>query len=941
MRATLVPVDLVRLTTYSDRVAETVSRTFHFCGQPAVQFDFKNEGTVRDFEPLIDSIGDVAMDVNHLPSVDDGSIVRRSWDVTLVNATLEGSRVAEVLDGENISSARVEWYQLLVEPGDLQAPLTDLSSYTGAEATLLYDGWVERAAPIDEDSVTLRCSTRVDSVEWLRASSDADPAFIGRRLPIVYGAAKRVEAVADNVGAVSTLAVELTDAAPTITLSDATSFPTSGNAMIGAESVSWTGKSGNDLTTVTRGANSTTAALHLVGENSVIRMLRDRGEVVLEVVATATFVVAGHEVSSIGDVYVLSPYSGELVRLTGTAPASFTKTANDTTYRSGEAGITALATVQFTAAQLRAVLDELAAAQQPEFDDSGAGTWMQPYTVTGRTAGGDEPERAIDGNLGSAFQDITNSTPLAFSFIDLGGSPTGSRWRFTFNAYPTSGTLLLRDTADATLFTFTGQTLSLPAVFEFEIANADYADFDLHIGASSGFYPAHIERQLIGGPGVRFIEQSPISVTGGPSDQANGMDGNMDTSVLCDGPSSTSTSPSYTFASVSGTVLGQVLIFDIVDTLPTTGQCKVFRDAGTTDVMQINKHATGDSGLDGGDSEPYHFERYLDETGNQFTLGGEVIPDGFEIASFKRKVIVAGGLTRTQDVSLKAASVGSGLRVFVDVDGYKSPASSSPAYKAGASTLMTKPCDILRHWIEEVGVGGTGTIDSTSYDDCNTNLGSNALAFDARWLGLTWEEVLARIAFESRTTLVHEPAAAGDTWRVLTALSTYAFSAASGTVENWGVRGFVQASVDLALEAGTRFLAFYGFDPSRGTGEEAHALTLQADADTNDLTVPSVANFEAAEDAVGRIDAEPISFLCIQDTATAKDVLGYYAHERIRRHRTFALSDVPWTESYKIQAGDVMNLTPPWSSTQRKVRILSYLKRRDAELAELRAVEVE
>lgn len=54
----------------------------------------------------------------------------------------------------------------------------------------------------------------------------------------------------------------ITDSDTTITLNDATNFPTTGRALIEDEVVVWSGKSGNDLTGVTRGADSSTAAAH-------------------------------------------------------------------------------------------------------------------------------------------------------------------------------------------------------------------------------------------------------------------------------------------------------------------------------------------------------------------------------------------------------------------------------------------------------------------------------------------------------------------------------------------------------------------------------------------------------------------------------------------------------------------------------------------------------
>ena len=59
----------------------------------------------------------------------------------------------------------------------------------------------------------------------------------------------------------------LSNSDTTITLTSAAQFPTSGTIVIEDEQITYTGKSGNDLTGCTRGANSTTAATHADGTN--------------------------------------------------------------------------------------------------------------------------------------------------------------------------------------------------------------------------------------------------------------------------------------------------------------------------------------------------------------------------------------------------------------------------------------------------------------------------------------------------------------------------------------------------------------------------------------------------------------------------------------------------------------------------------------------------
>ena len=72
------------------------------------------------------------------------------------------------------------------------------------------------------------------------------------------------------IGIYATIASTLNGAitsttATSIVVTNAASFPSSGNAFIEDEEISWSGKTSNTLTGVTRGANGTTAATHLTG----------------------------------------------------------------------------------------------------------------------------------------------------------------------------------------------------------------------------------------------------------------------------------------------------------------------------------------------------------------------------------------------------------------------------------------------------------------------------------------------------------------------------------------------------------------------------------------------------------------------------------------------------------------------------------------------------
>jgi len=69
-----------------------------------------------------------------------------------------------------------------------------------------------------------------------------------------------------NNALTTTLNGNINDSVTTLTLTSASSFPSSGTVLIGTELISYSGKSTNDLTGLTRGTSGTTAAAHNSGD---------------------------------------------------------------------------------------------------------------------------------------------------------------------------------------------------------------------------------------------------------------------------------------------------------------------------------------------------------------------------------------------------------------------------------------------------------------------------------------------------------------------------------------------------------------------------------------------------------------------------------------------------------------------------------------------------
>lgn len=122
---------------------------------------------------------------------------------------------------------------------------------------------------------------------------NADPDDIGKIGNIGYGILKKVPALAVVAGALDYLDDAITATQTTLNLIDTSGFPSSGTIGIDAEDVQYTGKSATQLTGLTRGANSTTAAIH------------NRGAPVWEQKTNFTYEAFSHPIKQFDGVYAV------------------------------------------------------------------------------------------------------------------------------------------------------------------------------------------------------------------------------------------------------------------------------------------------------------------------------------------------------------------------------------------------------------------------------------------------------------------------------------------------------------------------------------------------------------------------------------------------------------------------------------------------------------
>jgi len=385
-RRDLRPIWLVTLTTYTDRAAGTVDTIFRFSDR-VVLYDYGNTGTEREFARALLGIDALTQAMHHLADPSASSLTRE-LTLRLANLPLEagGARLYEVLEAHRLLFATVEIAQILLDSGKRESTAT-IRGLAGDEHVVWFRGEVA-AHGADEQAVKLTVRAVSRALPWIVANDPAknDPSDLGRRLPIVIGARPKVPAVGYTVGWVTTCAHRIANGTDTgaINVTDASGLSGSAIPMrLGNEDVLVSYIDDKTVNLTARGQNGTTATPHGVGETMI------------EMVATIVYVVAGHAVKAINNVYFENPSSGELVRI----PGGFTKTISDSSTISGKT----VASVTFTAAQLRSVLNDLF----PEVDfDGGVQTFRNEYSsLSVDPAGGNDAVGAVGG--GYAALDVS------------------------------------------------------------------------------------------------------------------------------------------------------------------------------------------------------------------------------------------------------------------------------------------------------------------------------------------------------------------------------------------------------------------------------------------------------------------------------------------------------------------------------------------------------
>jgi hypothetical protein len=340
---------------------------------------------------------------------------------------------------------RYKTYGYLIEIGDIypfdgagiiikEVYLDD--NNTTSDVRIIFKGALDE--PQDIDLLSFECSVSampfIKDQQWKQSIItkavyvNADPDDLNKHQNIIYGACQQVRCHAIKAGAVDALTAAITATSPgnsgTLVLSDASEYPSSGAFTIQTddEKIRIASRSGNTLTLTSSGARgygSTTPAAH------------NQGAAVFEVLTEYIYLLAGHAVKAINDVYV-----DEIRQISGVTKYTG-QSGNEHPSYPGKAIITfsvkpkITKQVNLTADKTGSVSDNI------DFTSAGNNQTIYPDSVTGET----NPGNIYDGNettAGTAYVTWGGGYgfwTISFPSTNYGAITTQYLWVKVLNSY--------------------------------------------------------------------------------------------------------------------------------------------------------------------------------------------------------------------------------------------------------------------------------------------------------------------------------------------------------------------------------------------------------------------------------------------------------------------------------------------------------------------------
>lgn len=375
-------------------------------------------------------------------------------------------------------------------------------------------------------------------------------------------------------------------------------------------------------------------------------------------------------------------------------------------------------------------------------------------------------------------------------------------------------------------------------------------------------------------------------------------------------------------------------------TLSTSQTFNFTADAPGTeyDVELLTSWVTPPASTDLSDFQGKSFEVEVENDGSNLTFDIDVTRTGIEF-----EIIGSGSISQTTLGRINSAAGGVTLELYADVDGPDVP---SPAgdYIGTAATPIERPADIVRHFLTEYcGLDATA-IDTTAFDDADTDLGTVAMATVLTDYGLDIPSILGAIAFQSRTNIVQAEGSSETVWKMYTAAwngstEAFEFDATPSDIIDW------QEVAELGRSAegvANQFRVLTAIDRSIDSGDETafrqstRANSIAVDASITRITAAKI------DDSVERHGTRHHGgyFLPDIDSADLDQTAAYLIEMSLSEPSRFELRGVPWVDGYALERGDIVNFDLDYKVATVKARILEIAKSWETQTVDLVLVEV-
>lgn len=287
----------------------------------------------------------------------------------------------------------------------------------------------------------------------------------------------------------------------------------------------------------------------------------------------------------------------------------------------------------------------------------------------------------------------------------------------------------------------------------------------------------------------------------------------------------------------------------------------------------------------------------------------------------------------TVDVkSATASAIGSAMKIFVAADGLKAP--DGNYIEASGNELRHTP-DILRFLIAQRMGQGHAALDAASWAQAEADLAGQLMYGELGELGLSDEDILARLCWEGRCQLSIAQRATAQTYRLHTAShrtgGQYLFPTPTRTLEEAQAWVVSQRPVESVRNEGTMLADFdRTFSPGDTEGfKVATPVDVEHPFDATLFpavnTLPSTSD-EFVRDRVARSrreagprGADGTYAFVAQRAAEAEKAFGFLLNEQMntRSRRVFA-KGLPWRDALDLELGDLVWMrVPHLPATQR------------------------